>query len=40
VSEELRDDCARFLQELRTTIDRREGAPPERRTGWVPRAKQ
>jgi len=40
VSEQLRDDCERFLQDLRTTIDRRDGAPPEPRTGWVPRARQ
>jgi hypothetical protein len=40
VSDEFRDDCARFLQELRTTIDRRDGALPQPRTGWVPRAKQ
>jgi len=39
VSDQLRDDCARFLDELRRTIDRRE-PPPEPRTGWVPRAKQ
>jgi hypothetical protein len=37
VSDELRDDCARFLDELRTQIHRR-GEPVEH-AGWVPAEK-
>jgi hypothetical protein len=36
VSDQLRDDCARFLDELRTQIHRRE--EPPQRSGWVPAA--
>jgi hypothetical protein len=35
VSDELRDDCARFLDELRTQLHRREEARPD--GSWVPR---
>ena len=34
VSEELRADCARFLDELRNQLDRR--AEPAEASGWVP----
>jgi hypothetical protein len=40
VSDQLRDDCARFLDDLRTTIDRRRETPPERRADWVPRGRE
>jgi len=40
VSDRLRDDCARFLDDLRTTIDRRHELPAENRTGWVPRGRE
>jgi hypothetical protein len=36
VSDDLRADCERFLNDLRTLIDRRRDPPPER-AGWVPR---
>jgi len=35
VSEDLRADCARFLEELRAQIEGRADPLPER-TGWVP----
>jgi hypothetical protein len=35
VSEELRADCARFLQELRALVGRRSAPPPED-AAWVP----
>jgi hypothetical protein len=35
VSEDLRADCARFLEELRTLIGQRADVPPGS-TGWVP----
>jgi len=35
VSEDLRADCARFLEELRTQIDGRADLP-RGSTGWVP----
>ena len=34
VSDELRADCARFLEELRTQLDRRRD--PEAPVGWIP----
>jgi hypothetical protein len=40
VSERLRDDCARFLDDLRSTIDRRHESPAEKPTGWVPRGRE
>ena len=36
VSEDLRDDCARFLGELQALIARREEMPPNG-AQWVPR---
>jgi hypothetical protein len=38
VSDELREDCARFLDELRTQLTRREEARDE--NGWVPAARR
>jgi hypothetical protein len=38
VSEELRADCARFLDELRALIERRDEA--SERAGWVPAPRQ
>jgi hypothetical protein len=38
VSDELRDDCARFLDELRSQIHRRDES--RRDDGWVPAARQ
>jgi hypothetical protein len=35
VSEDLRADCARFLEELRVQIEGRADLPPGS-TGWVP----
>jgi len=36
VSDELRDDCARFLHDMRTLIGHRRELSPERRDAWVP----
>ena len=36
VSDQLRADCTRFLDEVRTTIDRRQEAAEH--SGWVPRS--
>ncbi len=40
VSDELRNDCARFLQDLRAAIGRRHESTPEKQAGWVPRPRQ
>jgi hypothetical protein len=40
VTAQLRDDCARFLDDMRTTIGRRRETPSEKRNSWVPRGRQ
>jgi hypothetical protein len=38
VSDELRADCARFLEELRSQLDRRDEARLE--DGWIPASRR